>query len=119
MIDNNELMRKAFTPKPENFTLIEQIVSVTQIAHKIVALSDRLIGREGETIRAYQEARYLMRLLRQSRQIQMAMTAVPELKSAEQRLEQATLTLPEEALVGERAPLYLADAQARLKALID
>ncbi|MBY5920059.1 hypothetical protein [Ferrimonas balearica] len=68
---------------------------------------------------AWQEGRYLIRLLRQSRQIQMADTAVPELRVAVERFQQAELTVPVELLAHFHSPAYLQEAQARLSALIE
>ncbi|ADN76475.1 hypothetical protein Fbal_2272 [Ferrimonas balearica DSM 9799] len=124
MNKHETLMRQAFGPKAANFTLAEQIVSVSQIAHKVVQLSDHLgpcarPGDEPELLQLWQQGRYLIRLLRQSRQIQMACTAVPELRIAIERFEQVELTVPAEYLAQFHAPPYLTEAQARLAALTE
>ncbi|MBY6185868.1 hypothetical protein KUV89_04365 [Marinobacter hydrocarbonoclasticus] len=124
MNKHEPLFRKAFSPNCASFTLTEQIVSVTQIAHKVVQLSDHLgpcprPGDHPDTLTAWQEGRYLIRLLRQSRQIQMASTAVPELKVAIEQFQHAELTVPVEHLVYSGAPPYLTEAQDRLAALIE
>ncbi len=124
MNQHESLINNTFSAKASNFTLAEQIVSVTQIAHKIVMLSD-LLGPcprptdHQDALLAWQEGRYLIRLLRQSRQIQMACTAVPELRVVIEQFQQAELTVPVELLSHFHAPAYLQEAQARLLSLID